>query len=290
MKIFILVIIMFIMTGVVYAQSSVYINQSGSGLALAITLDGDGSSVGTSSDITQIFGNNLDIVIDLDATSTVTGDVYITGDGASVDELNLTSQGVGVDYTLAIGASGDLSVGTSVIETRTNAGSSDGGTSVYTIGSVAGTGDYSDIDVILKGSNIDINLLGNSAGTSANKSTTAITMGTDSADVDFDIDKTGGGNHDVSLTISGATGGADFIVNQSGGGSHTTVMTSAASSASSIFTSTQSGSANHSNTLAFTGANSNSNFLVNQSGSNASIVSGTFAGASSSDVDIIITD
>ena len=73
MKIFILVIIMFIMTGVVYAQSSVYINQSGSGLALAITLDGDGSSVGTSSDITQIFGNNLDIVIDLDATSTVTG-------------------------------------------------------------------------------------------------------------------------------------------------------------------------------------------------------------------------
>jgi len=290
MKNFILVFVMFIMTGVVYAQSSVYINQSGSGLDLDITLDGNGSSVGTSSDITQIFGNNLDIVIDLDATSTVTGDVYITGDGASVDELNLTSTGNGVAYTLAIGADDDLSVGTSVIETRTNASSANGGTSVYTIGSVTGTGDYSDIDVILKGSNIDINLLGNSVGTSANKSTTAITMGTASVDVDFDIDKTGAGNHDISLTINGATGGADFIVNQSGGGSHSTVMTSAASSASSIFTSTQSGSANHSNTLAFTGANSSSNFLVNQSGGNASTVSASFAGASSSDVDIIITE
>ena len=93
MKIFILVIIMFIMTGVVYAQSSVYINQSGSGLDLDITLDGDGSSVGTSSDITQIFGNNLDIVIDLDATSTVTGDVYITGDGASVRRIKSNFSG-----------------------------------------------------------------------------------------------------------------------------------------------------------------------------------------------------
>ena len=132
MKNFILVFVMFIMTGVVYGQSSVYINQSGGGLDLDITLDGDGSSVGASNDITQIEGENLDIVIDLDASSTVTGDVYITGDGASVDELNLTSQGNGVAYTLAIGASGDLSVGTSVIETRTNAnsGSTNGGTSM----------------------------------------------------------------------------------------------------------------------------------------------------------------
>ena len=87
MKNFILVFVMFIMTSVVYAESSVYINQSGSGLDLDITLDGNGSSVGTSSDVTQIIGDNLDIVIDLDATSTVTGDVYITGDGASVKEL-----------------------------------------------------------------------------------------------------------------------------------------------------------------------------------------------------------
>ena len=266
MKIFILVIIMFIMTGVVYAQSSVYINQSGSGLDLDITLTGDGSSVGTSSDVTQIFGNNLDIVIDLDATSTVTGDVYITGDGASVDELNLTSQGVGVDYTLAIGASGDLSVGTSVIETRTNAGSANGGTSVYTIGSSAGLGDYTDIDVVLKGSNIDINVLDNSSGgTSSNKSTTAVTMGTDSADVDIDIDKTGGGNSDITLNIAGSAAGSDYTVNQAGAGAHVT-------------------------TLQINGSSAGSNFNVRQSGGNATIVSGTFAGASSSNVDIIITD
>ena len=235
MKIFILVIIMFIMTGVVYAQSSVYINQSGSGLDLDITLDGDGSSVGTSSDITQIFGNNLDIVIDLDATSTVTGDVYITGDGASVDELNLTSQGVGVDYTLAIGASGDLSVGTSVIETRTNAGSADGGTSVYTIGSSAGLGDYTDIDVVLKGSNIDINVLDNSSGgTSSNKSTTIVTMGTDSADVDIDIDKTGSGNHDTSLIINGSAAGSDYTVNQSGANATTVSATFAGATSSDV--------------------------------------------------------
>ena len=235
MKIFILVIIMFIMTGVVYAQSSVYINQSGSGLDLDITLTGDGSSVGTSSDVTQIFGNNLDIVIDLDATSTVTGDVYITGDGASVDELNLTSQGVGVDYTLAIGASGDLSVGTSVIETRTNAGSADGGTSVYTIGSSAGLGDYTDIDVVLKGSNIDINVLDNSSGgTSSNKSTTIVTMGTDSADVDIDIDKTGAGNHDTSLIINGSAAGSDFTVNQSGANATTVSATFAGATSSDV--------------------------------------------------------
>ena len=268
MKNFILVFVMFIMTGVVYGQSSVYINQSGSGLDLDITLDGDGSSVGASNDITQIIGEDLDIVIDLDASSTVTGDVYITGDGASVDELNLTSQGNGVVYTLAIGASGDLSVGTSVIETRTNAnsGSTNGGTSVYTIGAISNSGDYTDIDVVLKGSNIDINLLDNSTGgTSSNKSTTAVTMGTDSADVDIDIDKTGAGNSDITLNIAGSAAGSDYTVNQSGAGAHAT-------------------------TLQINGTSAGSNFNVQQSGGNATTVSGTFAGASSSNVDIIITE
>ena len=268
MKNFILVFVMFIMTGVVYGQSSVYINQSGGGLDLDITLDGDGSSVGASNDITQIEGENLDIVIDLDASSTVTGDVYITGDGASVDELNLTSQGNGVAYTLAIGANGDLSVGTSVIETRTNAnsGSTTGGTSIYTIGAISNSGDYTDIDVVLKGSNIDINLLDNSTGgTSSNKSTTAVTMGTDSADVDIDIDKTGAGNSDITLNIAGSAAGSDYTVNQSGAGAHAT-------------------------TLQINGTSAGSNFNVQQSGGNATTVSGTFAGASSSNVDIIITE
>ena len=235
MKNFILVFVMFIMTSVVYAESSVYINQSGSGLDLDITLDGNGSSVGTSSDVTQIIGDNLDIVIDLDATSTVVGDVYITGDGASVDELNLTSQGNGVAYTLAIGANGDLSVGTSVIETRTNANSTNGGTSVYTVGAISGSGDYTDIDVVLKGGNIDINLLDNSTGgVSANKSTTIVTMNTDSADVDIDIDKTGSGNHDTKLIINGSAAGSDFTVNQSGGNATIVDATFAGASSSNV--------------------------------------------------------
>ena len=225
MKNFILVFVMFIMTGVVYAESLVYINQSGSGLDLDITLDGNGSSVGTSSDITQIFGNNLDIVIDLDATSTVTGDVYITGDGASVDELNLTSQGVGVAYTLAIGADGDLSVQTSVIESRVGNSSAAGGTSLYTVGTATGAGDYTDIDVVLTGAGIDINVLENSTASGTNKKVTNINMAVSSADVDIDIDHTGSGNHDTLLDINGSFAASDITVNQSGNTDSTVSMT-----------------------------------------------------------------
>ena len=78
MKIFILVIIMFIMTSVVRAGNEVYINQSGSGLDLDITLDGDGAKVGTDTDITQIKGDDLDIIIDLKGTNTIIGDIYVT--------------------------------------------------------------------------------------------------------------------------------------------------------------------------------------------------------------------
>ena len=69
MKTIILVFIMFIMASVTHAQNSIYIEQSGSGLDLDITLDGDGSFIGTSSDKTQIVGDNLDIIIDVDGTS-----------------------------------------------------------------------------------------------------------------------------------------------------------------------------------------------------------------------------
>ena len=220
MKTIILVFIMFIMASVTHAQNSIYIEQSGSGLDLDITLDGDGSFIGTSSDKTQIVGDNLDIIIDVDGTSEIMGDVYITGDGArgsGGEELSLTSQGAGVDYTLNIGATGDLSVNTSVIESRTNSGSSDGGTSVYTIGTVSGGGDYADIDVTLKGNDIDLNITENSTDTSTtDKKTTTITMDTNSGDVDIDIDHTGAGNHDTILDIDGSFAGSDITVNQSG--------------------------------------------------------------------------
>ena len=64
MKKFILAFIMVIMASVAYAANEVYINQSGSGLDLDITLDGDGSFVGQSDDVTYIKGADLDIFID----------------------------------------------------------------------------------------------------------------------------------------------------------------------------------------------------------------------------------
>jgi len=226
MKNFILVFVMFIMTGVSYAGNEVYINQSGSGLDLDITLDGDGSFVGASDDVTYIKGADLDIIIDVDGTSEIRGDIYITGDsnrGSGGEEIGLTSQGAGVDYTLKIGATGDLSVNSSIIETRTNSGSSDGGTSTYTIGYTAagvlttGAGDYTDINVTLLGNDIDLNILENSTDNStSDKKTTTIVMDTNSATADFDIDHTGAGNHDTILDINGSFASSSFTSNQSG--------------------------------------------------------------------------
>lgn len=266
MKIFILVIIMFIMTSVTYAGNEVYINQSsGSGLDLDITLDGDGSFVGQSDDITYIKGANLDINIDVVGTSEIRGDIYITGDstrgsGNAGDttgaEVSLTSSSVGVDYTLQLGGATDLSVGSSVIEDRTNSGSSDGGTSTYIIGyntnqaitwtstdsttaesytAVTGSGDYTDIDVTLKGSNIDINVLEASTDTSTSDTKrTLVVMDTNSVDVDIDIDHTGAGNHDTELTISGSAASSDFRVNQSGAADSKVIMSFDGASSSDV--------------------------------------------------------
>jgi len=228
MKNFILVFVMFIMTSVVYAESSVYINQSGSGLDLDITLDGNGSSVGTSSDITQIEGANLDIIVDLKGSNTITGDIYVTGDsarGTGGEELSLTNTGTGNVYTLAIGADGDLSVQTSVIESRVGNSSAAGGTSLYTVGTATGAGDYTDIDVVLTGAGIDINVLENSTASGTNKKVTNINMAVSSADVDIDIDHTGSGNHDTLLDINGSFAASDITVNQSGNTDSTVSMT-----------------------------------------------------------------
>ena len=250
MKKFILAFIMVIMASVAYAANEVYINQSGSGLDLDITLDGDGSFVGQSDDVTYIKGADLDIVIDVDGTSEIRGDIFITGDsnrgtGNAGDtggaEVALTSQGAGVDYTLKIGATNDLSVNSSVVETRTNSGSSDGGTSSYTIGYTAsgtltsGAGDYTDIDATLMGSAIDINVLENSTDNStSDKKITQIFMDTNSVDVDIDIDHTGVGNHDTILDINGSFASSDVTVNQSGNTDSTVNMIFDGASSSDI--------------------------------------------------------
>ena len=65
MKIFILVIIMFIMTSVVHADSNVYIVQSGATLDLDVTIDGNSNSVGGSSEKLYLTGTNLGVDIDL---------------------------------------------------------------------------------------------------------------------------------------------------------------------------------------------------------------------------------
>jgi hypothetical protein len=265
MKKFILVFIMFIMASVTYAGNEVYINQSGSGLDLDITLDGDGSFVGSSTAPVYIKGELLDINIDVDGTSEILGSIYITGDsnrgtGNAGDtggaEVSLTSQGAGVDYTLNIGGTSDLSVGSSVVESRTNSGTSDGGTSKYIIGystnqaitwtstdsttaetytAVTGSGDYTDIDVTLKGSNIDINVLEASTDTSTSDTKrTQVVMDTNSVDVDIDIDHTGAGNHDTILDINGSAASTDFRVNQSGGTDSTVNMIFDGASSSDI--------------------------------------------------------
>ena len=65
MKIFILVIIMFIMTSVVHADSNVYIVQSGATLDLDITIDGNTNTVGQSGEKLYLTGANLGVDIDL---------------------------------------------------------------------------------------------------------------------------------------------------------------------------------------------------------------------------------
>ena len=63
MKKFILAFVMSFMMCASAFGNEVYINQSGSGLDLDITIDGAGSKVGASDDVTQIIGDNLDIDI-----------------------------------------------------------------------------------------------------------------------------------------------------------------------------------------------------------------------------------
>lgn len=228
MKKFILAFVMsFMMCASAFAGNEVYINQSGSGLDLDITIDGDGSKVGASDDVTQIIGDNLDIDIDLlGATNTIVGDIHATGDGnASTDEVKISQTGTGIAYTIGLGVSGDLSVSSSIIETRTGSSSSAGGTSQYTVGSVTGGGDYSDIDVVVTGAGIDVNVLENSTASGSNTKRTDVNMAVSSADVDIDIDHTGSGNHDTILDINGSFAGSDVTVNQSGNTDSTVNMT-----------------------------------------------------------------
>ena len=76
----------FIMTSASFADSNVYITQSGASLDLDITLDGNGIAVGASNDRTLLTGANLDVDIDLiGATNTITGDFIGAGESGSDD-------------------------------------------------------------------------------------------------------------------------------------------------------------------------------------------------------------
>jgi len=222
MKIFILVIIMFIMTSVVNAQNAVYINQSGSGLDLDITLDGDGSSVGTSSDITALTGNNLDIDLDfIGASNTLVGDYIAAGDGdAATDELKLAITGASNTLTMNVGAGNSLT-SPSIIETRTGGS----GTSDYIVGSASSSGHYADIDIVLTGNTIDLDVTENSTASGSNAKITNINMDTSSNDVDLIVSHSGSGNHDTILDINGSFAGSDITVGQSGNTDSTVSMT-----------------------------------------------------------------
>ena len=213
MKLGILAFIMFfIMTSASFADSNVYITQSGAALDLDITIDGNANAVGASNDRTLLTGDNLDVDIDLiGATNTIIGDFIGAGNSGS-DDLKISQTGNTNATTLNVGASAATD-DVRIIENRE--GSS--GETTYTIGSAATVQDVTvTIDVV--GDDIDIALTENSSSSGSDK-TTDIDIATDSDDVDIIVTHTGAGAHKTKLLCTGACGTSDFTFNQTGANS-----------------------------------------------------------------------
>ena len=138
MKIFILVIIMFIMTSVVHADSNVYIVQSGATLDLDITIDGNTNTVGQSGEKLYLTGANLGVDIDLiGAGNTIIGtgssgaDADYIGAGTSnATDLRIRSTGNTNETKLTAGTSSYALVDTQILVNRTGSSAIDS----YTVG------------------------------------------------------------------------------------------------------------------------------------------------------------
>jgi len=107
----------FIMTSASFADSNVYITQSGAALDLDITLDGNANEIGSTTDKTLLTGANLDVDIDLiGATNTITGDFIGAGESGS-DDLKINQTGSTNTTALNVGASAATD-DVSIIENR----------------------------------------------------------------------------------------------------------------------------------------------------------------------------
>ena len=202
----------FVMSSVSYADSNVYITQSGANLDLDITLDGNGNLIGAANDRTLLTGAKLDVDIDLiGATNVITGDFIGAGE-AGADDLKISQTGSTNTTALNVGASAATD-DVRIIETRVG---SSGATS-YTIGNAATVQDVS-VTVDVVGDDIDITLLENSSSTGSDK-TTDIDIATDSDDVDIIITHTGAGAHKTKLLCTGSCAGSDFTMSQTGANS-----------------------------------------------------------------------
>ena len=221
MKKIILVFIMFIMASVSYADSNVYIVQSGAGLDLDVTLDGNNNSVGGSSEKLYLTGANLGVDIDLiGATNTIIGTGvsgadadYIGAGTANTTDLRIRSTGDSNETKLTAGTSSYALVDTQILINKTGSSAQDS----YTVGTTNVVNNAA-ITVDTVGDDIDITLIENSTSTGDEK-VTDINIATDSDDVDINITHTGGGAHDTILTCSGSCAGSDFDISQTGANS-----------------------------------------------------------------------
>ncbi len=221
MKKFILAFIMVIMASVAYADSNVYIVQSGASLDLDITIDGNTNTVGQSGEKLYLTGANLGVDIDLIGSgNTIIGtgssgaDADYIGAGTSNStDLRIRSTGNTNETKLTAGSSSYALVDTQILVNRDGSSAVDS----YTVGTTNVVNNAA-ITVDVVGDDIDIAVVEQSSNTGDEK-LTDINIGTDSDDVDINVTHTGAGAHDTILTCTGACAASDFDISQTGSNS-----------------------------------------------------------------------
>ena len=221
MRNFILVFVMFIMASVAYADSEVYIVQSGATLTLNVNIDGNTNMVGGASEKLYLTGANLGVDIDLIGSgNTIIGTGlsgadadYIGAGTSSATDLKINQIGNTNQTKLTAGSSSYALVDTQILINRTGSSALDS----YTVGTTNVVNNAAiTVDVI--GDDIDITVIENSANTGSEK-ITDINIGTDSDVVDIDVTHTGAGAHDTILTCTGSCAASSFQISQTGANS-----------------------------------------------------------------------